>query len=58
MVRASELAGTESEYVIPANSGKTVKESNITSTFKVFCNNSGSPQKCGFRTPGGFLRGG
>ena len=37
--------GIESEYVIPANSGRMVKESNITSTFKAFCNNVGAKYK-------------
>ncbi|MDE5907676.1 MAG: site-specific integrase [Lachnospiraceae bacterium] len=36
--RRTEQAGIESEYVIPANSGRMVKESSITSTFKAFCN--------------------
>ncbi|EOS77977.1 hypothetical protein C819_00593 [Lachnospiraceae bacterium 10-1] len=43
--RRTKQAGIESEYVIPANSGRMVKESNITSTFKVFCNNVGVEYK-------------
>lgn len=43
--RRTKQAGIESEYVIPANSGRMVKESNITSTFKAFCNNVGVEYK-------------
>lgn len=34
----AEQAGIENEYVIPANSGRMVKKSSLTGTFKVFCN--------------------
>ena len=40
-----EQAGIESEYVIPANSGRMVKESSVTSTFKAFCNYVGVEYK-------------
>lgn len=43
--RRTEQAGIESEYVIPANSGRMVKESSITSTFKAFCNYVGVEYK-------------
>ncbi len=37
--------GIESEYVIPANSGRMVKESSVTSTFRAFCNYVGVEYK-------------
>jgi len=43
--RRTEQAGIESEYVIPANSGRMVKESSVTSTFKAFCNYVGVEYK-------------
>ena len=36
--RRTGQAGIESEYVIPANSGRMVKESSLTTAFKAFCN--------------------
>ena len=43
--RRTEQAGIESEYVIPANSGRMVKEGSVTSTFKAFCNYVGVEYK-------------
>ncbi len=43
--RRTKQAGIESEYVIPSNSGRMVKESSLTSTFKAFCNNIGVEYK-------------
>lgn len=43
--RRTEQAGIESEYVIPANSGRMVKESSLTGTFKAFCNYVGVEYK-------------
>ncbi len=43
--RRTEQAGIESEYVIPANSGRMVKESSVTSTVKAFCNYVGAEYK-------------
>lgn len=43
--RRTEQAGIESEYVIPANSGRMVKESSVTGTFRAFCNYVGVEYK-------------
>ena len=43
--RRTEQMGIESEYVIPASTGRMVKESNIISTFKAFCDNVGVEYK-------------
>ena len=43
--RRTGQKGIVSEYVIPANSGRMVKESSVTGTFKAFCNYMGVEYK-------------
>ena len=37
--RRTQQVGIESEYVIPAGSGRMVKESSLACTFRAFCKN-------------------
>lgn len=43
--RRTQQVGIESEYVIPAGSGRMVKESSLACTFRAFCKNMGVEYK-------------